>query len=92
VRVDELVVEFAVEVCVDGGEGGGLGEHVGEGDVFVVLGFALLGEAFGTEDGGVGEGGVPGAEEDVVLFVGVSLDFRGEEALGGECVLRCRAR
>lgn len=76
VRVDELVVEFAVEVCVDGGQGVGFGEDVGEGDVFILLGFAFLGEAFGAEDGGVGEGGVPGAEEDVVLVGGVSLGFR----------------
>lgn len=67
VRGDVLPLEFAVEVRVDGAHGVGFAEDVCEGDVLVVLGLALLGEAFGAEDLRVGVGGVPGTEEDVVL-------------------------
>lgn len=68
VRVHELVFEFGIEVGVDGGEGLGLREDVGEGDVFVLLLCALFGEAFGAQDFCVGVGSVPWAEEDVVLY------------------------
>jgi hypothetical protein len=68
VRVHKLVVEFGVELGIDGGEGLVFGENIGEGDGFILLRFALFGEAFGAEDFGVGIGLVPWAEEDVVLM------------------------
>jgi hypothetical protein len=67
VRGDVLPVELAVELGVDGGDGLVFAEEVGEGDSFVFLRCALLGEAFWAEDLRVGIGGVPGAKEDVVL-------------------------
>ena len=66
-RMYELVVELGVELGIYGGERFVFGEDVGEGDGFVILRFALFGEAFGAEDFGVGIGLVPGAEKDVVL-------------------------
>ena len=41
---------------------------MGEGYVLVLLASAFFEEAFRAHDGGVGVGGVPGAEEDVVLL------------------------
>lgn len=67
VRGDVLPFEFAIEIGVDGRYGFIFREEVCEGNVFVLLGFALFREAFGTEDYGVWVCGVPGAEEDVVL-------------------------
>lgn len=67
VRVHVFVGEFGVELGVDGRQRIGFGEDVGEGDVFVLLSGAFLGEAFGTEDFGCRVGGRPGAQVDVVL-------------------------
>jgi hypothetical protein len=78
---------FPVELCVELGRyrgyGGGLLEDVGEGDFFVALLFALFGECFGAHYLGGWVGFVPGAEEDVVLFICERVQVEGVEM--GEC-------
>jgi hypothetical protein len=69
VRGDVFPVELCVEFWGDCGDGLGLLEEEGEGHVLVALLLALLGEGLGAQDGRVGVGLVPGAEEDVVLWV-----------------------
>jgi hypothetical protein len=68
VRRDELVFEFSIELRVDAIEWFGFREDVGEGNVLDFLRFALFGEAFGTEDFGVGVRLMPGTKENVMLF------------------------
>jgi hypothetical protein len=60
-------VKLGVEFRRDGGYGHVLFEDEGEGYGFVVLLFALLWKGFRAHDEGGRVGGVPGAEEDVVL-------------------------
>jgi len=62
-------VEFGVEFGRDGLNGLRLPEHKRKGNRFILLLFALLGQRFGTDDLGVGVGLVPGAKEDVVLWL-----------------------
>lgn len=61
-------IEFGVKLGGDGWIWLACVEEVCEGDFFVVLAVTLGGEAFWGEDGGVGEGCVPGAQEDVMLW------------------------
>jgi hypothetical protein len=67
VRWHVFPVELGIEFRGDGGYGHAFCEDEGEGDGFVALLFALFGQGFGAKDLGGWVGGMPGAEEDVVL-------------------------
>jgi hypothetical protein len=73
---DVFPVKLGVEFRRDGIYGHALLEDEGEGNVFIALLFTLLGERFRAEDLGGRVGGVPGAEEDVVLE-GELVDVKG---------------
>jgi hypothetical protein len=67
VRWHVFPIELGVEFGGNGGYGHAFCEDEGEGNVLVALLLALLGQGFGAEDLGGWVGGVPWAEEDVVL-------------------------
>lgn len=82
VRGDVFPVEFGVEFGADGGDGSGFLEDEGEGDLFVALLVALFGERLGAHYLGGGVGLVPGAEEDVVLWMMVRRSCVGISGKG----------
>lgn len=63
----KFVVEFAVKIGINRRDRLIFRENVRERNIFVILGFTLLGETFGAEDFGVGVFSMPRSKEDVVL-------------------------